>query len=292
MTPMLQRVPPRPATPTKISARRSMSGLAQDDQGPVSASTTMTAIQPTGLPRAQPFAMPAQAAPAPTTAPRSIVQPVMPAPVAAAGGDVNMADVNSYVGSRYGHASQGIRPPSVLQPVPGYRPQPTAEASADRILRSQFGPPPNERGQIDVARGGLNVPSAAQTAGAFEQGQAIPQAQVPPVVSRNVPAPVAAPASTPAPQAAPVAPAQQTEAANPLSGTSTTQPGGTTEELNPAKSLGFSSRGSVVPGGADAMPSGNVGGSGIYARTFNSPVASGIYNKYVRSLFGPEAGVA
>lgn len=111
-----------------------------------------------------------------------------------------------------------------------------------------------------------------------------------PTVAR--PTPAAAPAAAQA-APSPVKPPQQTEAANPLSGTATTQPEDSTAPIAgvqpqpAAKSLGLATRGAGTPAGQDAAPRDpNVGGSGIYARRFANPQSAGTYDAYVRRIFG------
>jgi len=102
---------------------------------------------------------------------------------------------------------------------------------------------------------------------------------------------VAAPVTAqPAPAA--IRPPQQTEGANPLSGTATTQPEDSTAPIAgvqpqpAAKSLGLATRGAGTPAGQDAAPRDpNVGGSGIYARRFANPQSASTYDQYVRRLF-------
>lgn len=172
-------------------------------------------------------------------------------------------DVRSYTGSLYS--------PGGPVPNPGYQPQPSAEASADRVLRARFGPPPNERGQIDVSR--APTPPDKYTVQAPRMlGEAVPGA-TPNETTMNVP---------PA-----LPPQQQTEAANPLTGDRTAQPEGTTTELpSNAREAGFIQRGQNVPRGTDAAPGGTVGGSGLYARKFASPQSASAYAGYVKRLFG------
>lgn len=87
--------------------------------------------------------------------------------------------------------------------------------------------------------------------------------------------------------------AQQTESANPLSGDGNAQPGATSDALKPGMALGVVQRGTSVPRGQDAQPSSNVGGTGLYRRTFTNPKSASIYDQYVRKLFsGTDVGAA
>lgn len=175
----------------------------------------------------------AQPSPNPTQPVRAGLRMPTPGPSTAPGrGGI---DVRSYTGSMY-------RPGAT--PTPGYQPQPSAESAADRALRARFGPPPNERGQIDIAAGTSPVRSV------------------------------------------PVTPPQQTEAANPLTGTSTTQMPSTTSAINPGRAMGFTQRGAGVPRGMDATGGSSVGGTGLYARQFSNPQSAAIYTDYVKRLFG------
>lgn len=63
-------------------------------------------------------------------------------------------DVNSYAGSMWNGTAVA---------KPGYVPQPSAEAGADRYLTAKFGPSPAARGQIDIA-GANGVQSVAAPA--------------------------------------------------------------------------------------------------------------------------------
>ncbi len=106
-------------------------------------------------------------------------------------------DVNSYSGSIYG-------PPGSAQPIPGYQPKPSADQAADALLRSRYGAPPNERGQIDIAgaNGTRAVPSAAAmsvtasepTADDSARNEATPGLMAPPYAPASQPtAPAAGP---------------------------------------------------------------------------------------------------
>lgn len=90
----------------------------------------------------------------------------------------------------------------------------------------------------------------------------------------------------PPPTAQPVVAPPQSEARNPMSGAQTNQTPTTTASLpNPAQAMGFSSR-NGTPAGSDAMGNGNVGGTGLYAKRFNSQKAASVYSDYVRKIFG------
>ena len=79
-------------------------------------------------------------------------------------------DVRSYSGSLY----QGNMAP--VAAVPG-----AMEATADAALRSRFGPPPNERGAVDVAdQGGLRSLPTGQ--GPVPRAMMTPAAAAPPVI--------------------------------------------------------------------------------------------------------------
>jgi hypothetical protein len=97
-------------------------------------------------------------------------------------------------------------------------------------------------------------------------------------------------ASLPVQPITPPAP-QQTEAANPLTGDRNGQMEDTTAAIqDPARAVGFSSRGGGNPRGTDVMPGGaNTGGTGVYARTFASPSSAQVYDQYVRRLFGAQS---
>lgn len=96
------------------------------------------------------------------------------------------------------------------------------------------------------------------------------------------PVPTGALPTTPTTAAAP-----QTESNNPLSGDTNKAPEEETTSINPAQAAGFSARGATTPAGSDA-----VGGTGLFQRRFSSPQAAGIYDQYVRRLFGNEPGIA
>lgn len=118
--------------------------------------------------------------------------------------------------------------------------------------------------------------------------------------------------ATPRQPIAPVSPTrnqQQVEAANPLTGDENMAPGGSTTPVNVPRALGFSSRGSSIPRGQDAISNANqdvqnnmrsmsqgiqdnlrgrpsVGGSGLFRRTFTNPASADRYGSYIRTLFG------
>ena len=187
-------------------------------------------------------------------------------------------DVKSYAGSRYA--------PGGGTPIAGYTPQPTADEAADKILRQRFGAPPDERGTVDIARGG---PTAAPQQPAYdaseEAGELDPlsdEAGEPPVAGAAsiALAPPATPSTPKQPQ-----PQQQTEAANPLTGDRTGQPDGTSVPLPTGAAAGFSSRGAGVPKGQDAT---TLAGTGLYARRFSNPLAANAYSQFTRRLFGDQ----
>lgn len=123
---------------------------------------------------------------------------------------------------------------------------------------------------------------------------------------------------TPPPPTATTNAAQETESANPLTGTSNDLPMGKTQtlpstpaapttDINHARALGFSARGQQTPTGddiatpgatpdADAAMNGNPGstpdtqtfngGMGAYSRSFSNPQSANIYHDYVKKLFG------
>lgn len=114
------------------------------------------------------------------------------------------------------------------------------------------------------------------------------RAPLAPALSANQPAaiqpaldtpgtPVASPTTTAAPQ---------TESNNPLTGDGNEESEGTTDALDAGSALGLNRRGTQVPKGTDAAPGQNVGGSGLYARQFPNPKSAGIYDSYVRKIFG------
>jgi hypothetical protein len=107
-----------------------------------------------------------------------------------------------------------------------------------------------------------------------------------PAIPAAMPAPIQPALDTPgAPVAGPTTDnAQQTESANPLTGDGNAQPADTTDELDPASALGLNRRGASTPQGTDAVAGQNVGGSGLYARKFNSPKGASIYSDYIKRL--------
>lgn len=84
--------------------------------------------------------------------------------------------------------------------------------------------------------------------------------------------------------------AQQTESANPLTGDGNQQVQGASAPVDAGAALGFSRKGSSVPSGQDAQPTSNVGGTGLYARTFKSPKSASLYHDYVQRLFSANTG--
>ena len=175
-------------------------------------------------------------------------------------------NVRSYTGSRYGGGAQAD---------PAFQPGPTTEERADAVLRQRFGAPPNERGVVDIARGGpAPIPAPVPTMAADA-----PQAPAP------SPAPVTVPQQQPPPQ---------TERTNPLTGDRTQQMQGTTAPISPPATdpkfqeapSPFSARGASTPRGQDAQPGPATGGSGLYARTFASPQAKSVYEAFTKRLFG------
>lgn len=121
---------------------------------------------------------------------------------------------------------------------------------------------------------------------------------------------------TPPPPTATTDAAQETESANPLTGTSNDLPMGKTQtlpsstpatDINHGRAMGFSSKGQATPAGqdittpgatpdADAAMNGNPGstpdtqtfsgGMGAYQRSFSSPTSAAIYHDYVKKIFG------
>ncbi len=141
---------------------------------------------------------------------------------------------------------------------------------------------------IDVPPGGTGVRRAPPAAPSVPPPQpalapalkpALPPTQpaaIQPALPNNSGTPVASPTTSAA---------QQTEGANPLTGDGNAQPGGTTDDVDPAKKMGFSQRGSGAPSGQDAAP-GNTGGTGLYKRTFANPKSASLYDTYVKKIFG------
>lgn len=190
--------------------------------------------------------------------------------------------------------------PSPTTGTPSYAPG--GGASSSGLTRAR----PNRGGTI--TRNGVTTtyaPSAGQSAdpnrpnrGGTLTRQIAPGVKattiVPPspssIRSQMTPAlPTAMPAALQPAIDSPGAPAvsQQSEGANPMTGATSTQPEDSTEDIDPGQALGMKQRGSSLPRGTDAQPSsGNVGGSGLYARTFSSPKSASIYDKYVKDLFG------
>lgn len=110
-------------------------------------------------------------------------------------------------------------------------------------------------------------------------------------ITKAVPPGAAASLATPA---APVAAATtvaapQTESNNPLTGDTNQDAEDTTQAVDPGQALGLNQRGSSTARGADAIPGsgkGGVGGTGIFARQFANPKSAGLYDSYVRKIFG------
>lgn len=69
------------------------------------------------------------------------------APIASSTGRPKGVDVNSYSGSMFSEPGSY----TAAKPVSATAPQETAEQAADKALRRRFGPPPNERGQLDIS---------------------------------------------------------------------------------------------------------------------------------------------
>jgi len=230
-----QGAQPQTAQQSVDQARQRMQQVGAGYTGSVwSAPGSYTAARPAGAAPSggagAPVGTAAQPSPNPTAPVRTTpLTPAGPGPAPGRGG----IDVRSYTGSMYSRGG--------AMPNPGYQPQPSAEAAADRALKARFGPPPNERGQIDLSID---------------------------------------------PRSRPVAPAQQTEAANPLTGTASTQMEGTSAPINAGKAMGFTQRGAGVPRGNDASGGANVGGTGLYARRFATPQSAAMYSDYVKRLFG------
>jgi len=61
---------------------------------------------------------------------------------------------------------------------------------------------------------------------------------------------------------------------------------GDQEEIDPAKQMGFSQKGSAIPRGMDASGDGHIGGTGLYAKKFSNPRSADLYGSYVKKLFG------
>ncbi len=134
-----------------------------------------------------------------------------------------------------------------------------------------------------------------------------PLTRVPPQAMAPTMTPSSALARTPAaPVAAPTTiQAQQTESANPLTGDTNANAGGTSAPVNPGQAMGFSRAGASTPAGQDAMPEQSTqekigaatsatlssiggkptGGIGLYRRRFSTPQAANMYTDYVRRLF-------
>jgi hypothetical protein len=195
------------------------------------------------------------------------VRPAFPGPGSAPGrGGV---DVRSYTGSLYN---------GTATPDPNYRPQPSAEDTADRVLRARFGPPPNERGQIDIADA-----SGVRSVSPYPEMN-VPAADSPALPSFQPSGPLAPQMTGLRPAFQPTTPPQQTEAANPLSGTSTTQPEAGANPYDDSRNAGFNQRGTGTPRGQDAMVP-TVPGK-LLAPKFASGAAQNAYSAYVRKLFG------
>jgi predicted component of type VI protein secretion system len=64
---------------------------------------------------------------------------------------------------------------------------------------------------------------------------------------------------------------------------------GDQEEIDPAKQMGFSQKGSTVPRGIDASSDGHMGGAGLYAKKFSNSRSADLYGSYVKKLFGDGA---
>jgi hypothetical protein len=113
---------------------------------------------------------------------------------------------------------------AVRRAPPAAAPMASREASADAILRRRFGPPPNERGQMDIADAGgtRSVPS--------------------PLLPRTPITPKPVVAATPAPAATPAAPVQRRTFGAPQ------------RLANPvAPAVGAGANGSYVGGGGNYM---------------------------------------
>lgn len=94
---------------------------------------------------------------------------------------------------------------------------------------------------------------------------------------------------------------QQVETANPLTGDGNAQPEESSTPVgpgvNPARALGFSSRGTGLPKGDDIATTNDddedklqhVGGSGSLAKRFSNPTSANIYGSFVKGLFGGSA---
>lgn len=165
-------------------------------------------------------------------------------------------------------------------PVPGKQVQLAPAARALRPLT------PNQGGTITVnSPGGARAvqriapsPAADRSPTRPNQGGTMTRNGVTTVVP---PSPAAAPVNAPT-----TVNAQQTESADPLTGDGNAQPEDTTAPVNPGAALGFSRKGDQIPRGSDSVSDVNVGGTGIYARKFNSPKSADLYSNYVKQLFG------
>lgn len=238
-----QGAQPQTAQQSVDQARQRMAQVGSGYTGSIwSEPGSYTAARPAGAAPSggagAPVGTAAQPSPNPTAPVRTTpLTPTGPGTAPGRGG----IDVRSYTGSmwqQYNPANAGAMAPRA---IPGYQTKPSAEAAADRALKARFGPPPNERGQIDLSID---------------------------------------------PRSRPIAPAQQTEAANPLTGTASTQMESTSAPVNAGKAMGFTQRGAGVPRGNDASGGANVGGTGLYARRFATPQSAAMYSDYVRRLFG------
>lgn len=104
-----------------------------------------------------------------------------------------------------------------------------------------------------------------------------------PTVQRNTGGPLITPLArlSPPPLATP-----GTENANPLAGDGTDQPTGSTTTVNPARALGFGSRGRNAPAGTDAAPTGFTGGQGTRMRRFSNKASASLYDGYTSRVDG------
>lgn len=98
-----------------------------------------------------------------------------------------------------------------------------------------------------------------------------------PAVQRSTGGPLTTPLAriSPPPLATP-----GTENANPLAGDGASQPTGVPQPVNPARALGFGSRGRNAPAGTDAPPTGFTGGQGTRMRRFSNKASASLYDGY------------
>lgn len=153
-----------------------------------------------------------------------------------------------------------------------------------------------------ITQGGLTrvYPPSAPSNPAMNSGGVMQRTGAAPIVvppspnMRALQAPPANPVVSPTTVGAP-----QTESSNPLTGTGNQQPQGSTGTIRtapaPAQAMGFSSRGTAIPAGQDALANG--GGNapaagaeprqtGLMQRQFARPESQAFYDRVVKRLYG------